>query len=143
MAEDEFVHMGKSLKQLADPDLILIAEVDGQPAGFSMALPDINQVLIGLNGRLFPIGILKLLWNTKIRKKIAGIRVMTMGVVHEYQRRGIDNVFFVETYQRAVKKGYKWGDLSWILESNDLMCRAADSMGAMLYKKFRMVEMPI
>jgi hypothetical protein len=143
MAEDEFMHLGKSLKQLADPDLILIAEVDGEPAGFSMAVPDINQVLIGLNGHLFPTGIVKLLWNTKIRRKIVGIRVMTMGVIHKFQRRGIDNVFYVETYQRAVKKGYKWAELSWILETNELMCRAAESMGAGLYKKFRMVEMPI
>jgi len=143
MPEDEFLHMAENLKELADPDLILIAEVDGEPAGFSMAVPDINQVLIKLNGRLFPAGIVKLIWNTKIRRKISGIRVMTMGVIHKFQRRGIDNVFYVETYQRGVKKGYKWAELSWILETNELMCRAAENMGALLYKKYRMVEMPI
>lgn len=143
MPEDEFMHVGKSLKEIADPELLLIAEVDGEPAGFSVSIPDINQVLINLNGRLFPTGIFKLLWNMKIRKKITGVRVMIMGVDHKYRRRGIDNVFYVETYQRGIKKGYHWADLSWILESNDLMCRAAESMGAKLHKKYRMVEMPI
>lgn len=143
MKDDEFVHMGKSLKQIIDPELVLIAEVDGEPAGFSMAVPDINQILIKLNGRLFPTGIFKLLWNMKIRKKIDGLRLMTMGVVREYQKRGIDNIFYVETYRRGVEKGYKWAELSWILESNELMCRAAEKMGAILYKKHRMVEMPI
>jgi hypothetical protein len=143
MQEDEFNHMGKSLKDIVDPDLLLIAEIDGEPAGFSMAVPDINQVLIRLNGHLFPTGILKLLWFTKIRNKIDGLRMMTMGVVHKYQKRGIDNIFFVETYNRAVAKGYKWAELSWILETNELMCRASEEMGAKLYKKYRMVEMPI
>nr|MBN2276573.1 N-acetyltransferase [candidate division Zixibacteria bacterium] len=143
MAEDEFVHMGRSLKKIVDPQMILVAEVDGEPAGFSMAVPDINQVLIHLNGRLFPFGIVKLLWHLKIRKKIDGMRMLTMGVIHKYQKRGIDNVFFVETYKKGVELGYNWAELSWILETNDLMCRAAESMGARLYKKYRLVEMPL
>ena len=59
MPEDEFNHTCRNLKEVADEDLALLAEVDGEPAGFSLAVPDINQVLIGLNGRLFPLGILK------------------------------------------------------------------------------------
>jgi len=141
MPEDEFNHTGKSLRQLIDPGLVLIAEIDGEPAGFSMAVPDINQVLIRLNGRLFPFGIFKLIWHTKIRNKITGLRMLTMGVVHKYQRRGIDNIFFVETYNRASALGYQWAELSWILETNELMCHSAVSMGATLYKKYRMVEM--
>jgi len=143
MQEDEFNHLSKNLKEIVDPDLLLIAEIDGEPAGFSMAVPDINQVLIKLNGRLFPTGLFKLLWNTKVRNKIDGLRMLTMGVVHEYQKRGIDNVFFVDTYNKGIEKGYNWAELSWILETNELMCRAADNMGAKLYKKYRMVEMPI
>jgi hypothetical protein len=143
MQEEEFNHMGKSLKDIVDPDMLLIAEINGEPAGFSMAVPDINQALIKLNGRLFPTGLLKLLWHTKIRNKIDGLRIMTMGVVHEYQKRGIDNIFFVDTYNIGVSKGYRWAELSWVLETNDLMCRASEEMGAKLYKKYRMVEMPI
>ncbi len=143
LQEDEFNHMAKNLKEIVDPDMLLIAEIDGEPAGFSMAVPDINQALIHLNGRLFPTGLLKLLWHTKIRNKIKGLRMMTMGVVHEYQKRGIDNIFFVDTYNMGVQKGYQWAELSWILETNELMCRAAEDMGAKLYKKYRMVEMPL
>lgn len=143
MPEDEFLHMAKDLKQIVDPDLVLIAEIDGEPAGFSMALPDMNIVLKRLHGHLFPFGIFKLLWHMKIRRKIFGVRVVTMGIVHKYQKRGIDSVFYVETYNRGTKKGYKWAELSWILETNELMCRAAEGLGAKLYKKYRMVEMPL
>jgi hypothetical protein len=143
LQEAEFKHIARDMKKVADPDLILVAEVDGEPAGFSMSLPNINQALTYLNGRLFPFGILKLLWHTKIRNKITGIRNVTMGVVHKYHRRGIDNLFFYETYNRAVKKGYEFSELSWILESNELMCRSAEAMGATLFKKYRIVEMPI
>jgi len=143
MPDEEFRHMGKDLKQIVDPDLVLIAEIDDEPAGFSLALPDINIVLKKLNGRLFPTGIFKLIWNMKIRNKIDGLRVVTLGVVHKYQKRGIDTVFYVETFNRGTRKGYHWAEMSWILESNELMCRAAENMGGKLYKKYRMVEMPI
>lgn len=143
MPEDEFVHMAKGLKQIVDPDVALIAYVNDEPAAFSLAVPDINQVLIRMNGRLFPIGIFKFLWNTKIRSKITGCRMLTMGVIPKFQKRGIDNIFFVDTYQKGLAKGYHWAELSWILETNELMCRAAENMGAVLYKKYRIVEMPI
>jgi len=87
--------------------------------------------------------IFKLIWNMKIRNKIDGLRVVTLGVVHKYQKRGIDTVFYVETFNRGTRKGYHWAEMSWILESNELMCRAAENMGGKLYKKYRMVEMPI
>ncbi len=143
MPEDEFFHMAKSLKDIVDQDMALVAYVNDEPAGFSLAVPDVNQVLIRLNGRLFPLGIFKVLWNTKIRKKITGVRMLTMGVIPRFQKRGIDNIFFVETYLRGVERGYSWAELSWILETNELMCRAAENMGAVLYKKYRLVEMPI
>jgi hypothetical protein len=108
-----------------------------------MALPDINQALIHLKGKLFPVGLLKLLWHTKIRNKINQIRLVTMGIVPEFQRRGIDSLMFIETFERAVGKGYVLGELSWILETNELMCRAAEAMGAELYKRYRIMEMPL
>lgn len=143
MPEDEFFHMAKSLKEIVDQDMVLVAYVNDEPAAFSMAVPDVNQVLINLRGRLFPFGIFKVLWNTKIRNKITGVRMLTMGVIPRFQKKGIDNIFFVETYLRGIKKGYSWAELSWILETNELMCRAAENMGAVLYKKYRIVEMPI
>ncbi|UCC44832.1 MAG: N-acetyltransferase [Candidatus Zixiibacteriota bacterium] len=143
MDEAEFNHMAKNLRQIVDPDIVLIAEHKGRPAAFSIALPDVNQALAYLKGRLLPFGILRLIWHTKIRNKINGIRMITMGVVPRYQRLGIDSLLYVETFERAVARGYKWAELSWILESNELMCRGAVDMGARLYKKYRILEMPL
>jgi GNAT superfamily N-acetyltransferase len=143
MTDEEFNHLAKSLKQVIDPHLVFIAEVEGKPAGFALALPDVNQALIKLNGRLFPWGILKLLWHTKIRNKINGVRIITMGVVHEFQKRGIDTVFYVEIFRVGIKRGYTWAEMSWVLEDNVLMNRVLELLGATLYKKYRLYEIPI
>jgi GNAT superfamily N-acetyltransferase len=143
MTDEEFDHMVKGLKQIVDPHLVFIAEVDGKPAGFSLALPDVNQVLRRINGRLFPFGLFKLLWHTKIKNKINGVRIITMGVIPEFQKRGIDSVFYVETYNVGVKRGYTWAELSWVLEDNAMMNRVLDLLGAKLYKKYRIYEIDI
>jgi hypothetical protein len=143
MPEDEFFYMSRMLKEIIDPDLALIAFVDGEPAAFSLAVPDINQVLIKMDGRLFPFGIFKYIWHAKIRKKITGFRMLTMGVIPRFQKRGIDNIFYIDTGTSGIAKGYEWAELSWILETNELMCRAAENMNGKLYKKYRIVEMPI
>jgi hypothetical protein len=137
MTDEEFSHMAKEMKQIIDKDLVFIAEVDGQPAGFSLAIPNVNEALIKLNGRLFPFGLFKLLYYAK---KIKSVRIITMGVIHKYQKRGIDNIFYTQTFDEGVKKGYTWGELSWILEDNVLMNRAAELMNARLYKKYRIYE---
>lgn len=143
MAEEEFFHTARNLRQIFDPDLVFIAEYEKRPVAFSLALPDINQALIHLNGRLFPLGFIKLLWHTKVRNKIDGLRMITMGVIPEFQKRALDMMFFVNTYNKGIEKGYKWAELSWILETNELMCRAAEQMGAKIYKKYRLMEMPL
>lgn len=143
MDKTEFDHMAKSMKQIVDPDLVFIAEHEGKMVAFLLALPDINQALKYLNGRLFPLGLAKLLWHTKVRNKVDGIRVLTMGVIPQYQKRGIDSMLYVNVYKKGVAKGYNWAELSWILETNDLMCSAAAEMNARVTKRYRMVEMPI
>jgi GNAT superfamily N-acetyltransferase len=141
MTDAEFAHMAKDMKQIVDPDIVLFAEVDGEPVGFSMALPDINQALIHLKGRLLPFGLIKLLWLLKVRKIVTGIRVLVMGVLPEYQRRGIDNLLYHETFTRGVAKGYRSAETSWILETNEMMNRAAENLGHRRYKTYRMYEM--
>ena len=140
MTEEEFDHLAKNLKKIVDPDLVFLAEIDGEPAGFSMALPNINQLLIKLNGRLFPFGIFKLLWFTKIHNVVDSVRILTMGVIHKYQKRGIDNIFYIDTYNTGEKKGYIWAEMSWVLEDNYLMNRASEILGARVYKKYRIYE---
>ncbi len=143
MTEEEFFYMARQLRQIVDPNLVFIAENKNKPVAFSLALPDINQALVYLNGRLFPFGLLKLLWHTKIRNKIDGVRVVMLGVIPAFQKRGIDSMLYVATYRRGVQLGYTWAELSWILETNNLMRRAIEQMGGQVYKRYRIMEMPL
>ncbi|MBI5867737.1 MAG: N-acetyltransferase, partial [candidate division Zixibacteria bacterium] len=129
MTNAEFFRMAKDLKQIVDPKMVFFAEIDGETAGFSLALPDINQALIRMNGRLFPFGLAKLLWLTKVSKVVNQVRMLVMGVLPEYQKRGIDNLLFHETYTKGIEAGYVAAELSWILETNDMMNAAARNMG--------------
>ncbi|MBN2091397.1 N-acetyltransferase [candidate division KSB1 bacterium] len=140
LTDNEIKHIAESLKMAIDPEIVYMAEDNGKPVGFSLAVPDMNQALKHANGRLFPFGLLKILW---YKRKIDNARVIIMGVIPEYQRRGIDTVFYWETYRHAVKKGYKGGEFSWILDSNTMMNRAAKLVGAHIYKTYRMYQKPI
>ncbi|RKY92462.1 N-acetyltransferase [candidate division KSB1 bacterium] len=137
MTDEEFYHLAKDLKTVLEPELVLIAEVNGEPAGFSLALPDFNQALKRINGRLLPFGIFKLLWYSR---KIDMLRVLTMGVIHKYQKLGIDAVFYYETYNRGKAKGIWRGEFSWILEDNYPMVHTLKKMGATVYKKYRIYD---
>ena len=143
MTKEEFFYLSKNLKQIVDPKVALILEVDKKPIGFLLALPDINQALIKLEGKLFPLGLIKLLWNTKVRNKIDCLRVITMGIIPEYHGKGLDMVLYSKIYHEGLKAGYSWAEMSWVLESNQLMNSAIKRMGAELYKKYRIFEMSI
>jgi hypothetical protein len=140
MTDAEFDHLAKQLKPLIIPELVLMAEVNGQPAGFSLTLPDYNQALKKVNGRLFPFGLFKLLWYSR---KIDAARIMVMGVVHKYQKRGIDAIFYINTYDAGTARGYTWGEMSWVLEDNEMMNRAIEMLGGKIYKTYRIYEMEI
>ena len=143
MDEAEFTHMAKNLKQIVDPNIVCIAEHEGRMVGFSLALPNINQALIRLKGRLFPFGLLKLLWHTKVSNKVNSCRIITFGVIPDFRNRAIDMLLFYETFQRGVAAGYTWGELSWVLETNELMNRGIEQMRAKPYKTYRILEMPL
>jgi GNAT superfamily N-acetyltransferase len=143
MNDAEFRHMAKELKQIVDPRIVLFAEVDGKAVGFSLSLPDINQALVHLHGRLFPFGLVKLLWLLKVKKVCTRARVMVMGILPEYQKRGIDTLLHHETYMRGTAAGYHEGEMSWILESNTQMNAVAHNLGARLYRTYRMYEIAV
>lgn len=134
---NEMKHMVKALKQIADPELVIFAEREGKPAGFALGLPDYNEILKGLNGRLFPFGLFKLLLG---RKKIKGMRAAVFGLMPEYRHTGLSYLLYSELEKRAVRRGYAWGELSWQLEDNDAINRFAASIGARLYKRYRIYE---
>ncbi|HSH00323.1 MAG TPA: N-acetyltransferase [candidate division Zixibacteria bacterium] len=143
MSDAEFRHTAKQMKQILEPELALIAEANGSAVGFSLSLPNINQALAYLDGTLLPTGMLKLLWHTKVRNKIDGVRTLIMGVIPEYQKRGVDNLLHVRTWRNGVARGYYWSELSWVLETNQLMRSIARNLGAEEYKTYRMMEMAI
>ncbi len=135
--ENEMKHMVKALKQIADPELVIFAEREGKPAGFALGLPDYNEILRSLDGRLFPFGFIKLLLG---RRKIKGMRAAVFGLMPEYRHTGLSYLLYSELEKRAVRRGYTWGELSWQLEDNDAINRFAASIGARLYKRYRIYE---
>jgi len=144
MTEDEFEHLAKDLKQIVDPRVVLIAEQANEggkskPVGFLLAVPDINRALKKINGRLLPFGLLKLLWHSR---KINTIRVITMGGIVEFQNLGMGSVLLDEIYRRSPAAGYPTGEMSWVLENNVMMNRAAELIGGRRTKTYRIYEMP-
>ncbi|MFQ6617789.1 MAG: N-acetyltransferase [Fidelibacterota bacterium] len=140
MTDDEFYYLAKNLKTIVNPELAFIAEVNGLPAGFSLAIPNVNEALIKINGRLFPSGFIKLLWYFK---KIKSLRIITMGVKKEFRFMGIDALFYLETFRAGVRRGYKWAEMSWILEDNLMMIRALEDLNARRYKTYRIYDLPL
>lgn len=136
----EFDTLASDLKTIVDPDFAHIAEVDGKPVGFSVALPDYNQILRNMNGKLLPTGWLKLLWN---KKKIDKVRTALMGVIPEYQGRGIDVLLHREAIQNGLKKNVYSSEVGWILENNIQMVRVAEKIGGTLDKRYRMYKKEI
>jgi hypothetical protein len=137
MNEEEFKHTANELQKIVDYDMVFIAEVDGKPVAFSLSLPDINQALIKINGRLFPFGWLKLLLASK---QINRFRVITLGIVKKYKNIGIDLALYYESIKNALKKGCARGELSWILEDNMKMRRPMEKIGAEVYKIYRIYD---
>jgi len=136
--------MAKDLKQIVDPRVVLIAEqvIEGgsrRPVGFLLAVPDINRALKKINGRLLPFGLLKLLWHSR---KLGAIRVITMGGIVEFQNLGIGSILLDEIYRRAPAAGLGTGEMSWVLENNVMMNRAAELVGGRRSKTYRIYEMP-
>lgn len=137
MTDEEFTHIAKIFKQIIDKDLVYFAEVNGKPVGFSLALPDWNIVFKKLNGRLFPFGIIKFLLN---KRKIDRIRIITMGIMKEYHRKGIEAVFIKDTILIGIEKRYNKADISWILEDNIPMIQTAEKLDLIRYKTYRIYD---
>lgn len=141
---EEFRHSAKDLKMICDPEIILIGYVRGEPAGFSIALPDFNQVLKRIpSGKLFPTGLIKILWylHGPFRRKVINRgRIVTLGVRRKFMNAGLGALFYQENFNRMPKQGYYTGEASWILEDNIPMQKAAKLMGGRLIKVYRLYD---
>jgi GNAT superfamily N-acetyltransferase len=137
MTREEFLLMGKEMKQILEPDLVLIGEAAGDTVGFALALPDMNQALARANGRLFPLGLLRILY---YKRSIRSVRVLTLGVTETYRASGLAASLYSTLIRNARKLGYGDCEMSWILEDNVLMNRSLTLMGARRYKTYRIYE---
>lgn len=140
MTEAELDLLAKNLKTVADPNMCLLAFYDGKPAGLSLTLPDLNQILIKFNGRLGPIEMLRFLF---LRGKVKGSRALVFGTKAEYRRLGLPVLLLYETEDYVRRKGYQWCELSWNLEDNRLINDFDTEVGARVYKRYRVYEKPL
>jgi GNAT superfamily N-acetyltransferase len=140
MTEEEFAYAAEDLKKIVNPELVIIAEVRGEPAGFGLSLPDLNIALrYNRGGYLIP-GVIRLLLH---RKKINFMRIVILGVLPKFLNSGIGGALFYETARRGVANGYPQGEASWVLEDNVMMNRGAELMNADRYKTYRIYQKPL
>ena len=140
MPEAEFRRMAGQLRPFIDPNLALVAEADGKAVGFCVAVPDINRVLIRLNGRLFPFNWLRL---GRLVRQVDVVTFKLMGVLESYRMRGIDALLYLEILRGFVAGGYEWLDGSVTSEYNVMVNLAAQRLGAERYKHFRLYQLTL
>jgi len=133
-------HYAKALKPILDDNWAFIAEHDesGEVVGASLTLPDFNQVLVKMNGRLLPFGWIKALWLTR---KIDRVRVFALGVKRDWQHTGIAAKMYALHFDSAERTPQSWGETGWILESNVAMNRAMQGMGGEITRRYRIYEL--
>jgi hypothetical protein len=134
--------MAHDLKLLADPYIVPFVEINGAPAGVALAIPNLNEAIRDLDGKLFPLGFLKLLWRLKVRRIKTG-RLLIFGIKKQFRTRqyaGLAYLLCDEIYRGALARGYEWAEFSWTLEDNGLVNSLIRKVGAEHYKTYRIYE---
>jgi GNAT superfamily N-acetyltransferase len=128
----------KKLIPIAEPELVFIAEAeDGEPIGLSITLPDYNQIIKRMNGKIFPLGWLKFLY---LKKKVNTARLFALMVIPEYHRKGVSAALYKYTMDAAKQRGYIGGDASSIHEFNLKIYNDALGSGGKAYRRFRVYQ---
>lgn len=138
--EAEIDLMAKEMKPVIEAELALFGEVDGEVMGMALALPDFNFIIKQMHGRILPFNWIKFFTQ---RKKIKWLRVILLGVLPQYQRKGLDAVFYLKLIEAAQKLNMEFGEASWILEDNEMMKRGVEVVNGEVYKKYNVYEMPL
>ncbi len=146
MTEAEIDYLGHNLRQFVDPDLVLIAEANGEPVGLALCLPDMNMPL----RKAYPRPgvpewwtLVKLFYYWKVRREIDTLRVVLLGVLEKYRRQGIEALMYMEIARRALPKGIHKAEMGWVLETNDLMLNGIQGVGGRVFKTYRMYQLPL
>ena len=143
VTREEFRHMGRDIKPMIRPEYIQIAEIDGEPAAFLVVLPNLNELIRDLDGRLLPFGWARLLWRLW-RRKATTARVPLMGVRQAWQGGTLGSALafsvIEETRHHVHKDGIRDVEMSWILEDNKGMRSILEALGGEVYKRYRIYE---
>jgi hypothetical protein len=137
LTEREMIHAAKENRHLLDPNWIMFAERGDETVAAALTVPDFNQVLAKLGGRLLPFGWIKAI---RARRRIDRVRVGFLGVKPEYQHTGVAAGLYVEHYEMAATTPQRGGETGWILETNTAMNRGMEAMGGEIVKRYRIYE---
>ena len=138
LTDAELDHLAKELKPVLDEDFACVAETsDGEVAGVSLSLPDFNQVLARLNGRLLPLGWLRAL---REQRRINEIRVFALGVKPNYQHTGVAAALYRDVWDACGRRSMWRAETGWILETNEAMNRAMEALTGQIIKRYRIYE---
>jgi GNAT superfamily N-acetyltransferase len=138
--EAEFQHLSASFKPLVDPALALFAEVNGEPVAFALTLPDLNEALQHVNGRMWPTGALKLWWHSRHLRR-ATFKILM--IRPEFRGRGLESLLTTETARAIFARGFREVDMSLTGEDNEEMQRMMAGLGMQVYRRYRVYEKEI
>ncbi|MQA28634.1 MAG: N-acetyltransferase [Luteitalea sp.] len=136
----EIQRLAADLRPILDPELVLFVELAGRPVACSVALPDMNQVLKLMNGRLLPFAIVHFL---RRRRIIDQTRLLMLGVLPDVRRLGLYPLLMAESHRRAIERGYRRGESSWTLEDNAAVNAGIEALGGRRSKTYRLYEKPV
>jgi hypothetical protein len=143
MTAEELKKLAQDLRFVLDERIALIAEIHGKPAAIALAIPNLNEACRDLHGRLFPLGLPKLVYRLKVQHPQSAV-LRLLGVKKEYRLKkrygGLSTALYVDIAERASKIGYTWGELGWTLEDNRPVNLGIKMMGGELYKRHRIYE---
>ncbi|MEB2312517.1 MAG: hypothetical protein OZ921_09100 [Sorangiineae bacterium] len=143
LTEGELTKMANDLKLILRPEMTFITSIDGEPAAVALALPNLNEMIGDLHGKLLPLGLPKLLWRLKVRGPKSA-RLIILGIRKKYRHirkyAGLSIYLYAKMNEEAARLGVKWGELSWTLEDNAPVNTGIRFMGGKIYKKYRLFE---
>ncbi len=145
LTDAEVAHMASDMKMILIPELVTFATVNGEPAAMCVALPDFNELLRGLDGRMWPTGWAKLAWRILTRRSyVSGTRVPFMGVLPEYKNKPMGSLLGLLAVgalrEASLKLRMPVCEMSWVLESNSQTRHSIEEIGGRIYKTYRMYE---
>lgn len=137
----EVAKMAEDMSLVLDPDIAFVAEIDGEPIGMCIMVPNLNEAIRDLGGKLFPLGWAKLLWRVKVQHPLS-TRLILLGVRERIRRNvkrygGLSAAMYVEVARRGIRKGYQWSELSWVREDDGPINVGIRLIGGKVYKRYR------